>query len=194
MGRVSLVAGWDWIGNRPEEPKLEAAGGNDQQVIEETMSDILVRQARREDREALLALLERSWRAHWAPHVDATAVARFDEQMPVEAYVDGYLERFRVAEGDGVVLGMYHLEGDHLHAIHVDVSAIGSGVGRALMDEAEATGARKLEVRKSRARVLCQARVGGSGGISRYGNGFSGANHRHEADLVAFRLRSADAR
>lgn len=120
------------------------------------MSDILVRQARREDREALLALLERSWRAHWAPHVDATAVARFDEQMPVEAYVDGYLERFRVAEGDGVVLGMYHLEGDHLYAIHVDVSAIGSGVGRALMDEAEATGARKLEVRKfnNRARAF----------------------------------------
>lgn len=83
-------------------------------------------------------------------------MARFDAESPVEGYVDGYLERFRVAERDGLVLGIYHLEGDHLHAIHVDVPVIGSGVGRALMDDAEAAGARKLEVRKfnNRARAF----------------------------------------
>lgn len=65
-----------------------------------------------------------------------------------------------MAERGGVVVGMYHLDGAWLHAIHVDSWAIGTGVERALMDAAEAEGARQLEVRafNSRARAFYLAR------------------------------------
>ncbi len=111
------------------------------------MSDIVIRWARQSDGDDIRNLLDRSWRTHWAPHLQLGALARYDAARPVDGYVSAYLERFRVAERGGVAVGMYHLEDNHLHAIHVDTWAIGSGVGRALMDAAEAEGARKLEVR-----------------------------------------------
>lgn len=62
-------------------------------------------------------------------------------------YVDAHWQRFMVAEREDGVLGMYDLEGEYLHAIHVHPDAIGSGVGRALMDHAEEGGAKALDVR-----------------------------------------------
>jgi ribosomal protein S18 acetylase RimI-like enzyme len=111
------------------------------------MLDVLVRRARLEDKEAVENLLDRSWRTHWAPHLDFRALAQYEATRPVEGYVGAYLDRFMVAEREGVVVGMYHLDGSHLHAIHVDFWAIGSGIGSALMDHAEAAGAARLEVR-----------------------------------------------
>lgn len=111
------------------------------------MSEIAIRLARSSDAGDIKALLDRSWRTHWAPHLDLGALARYESARPVETYVDACVERFRVAERGGVVVGMYHLEDGHLHAIHVDSWAIGSGVGSALMDEAEGAGALRLEVR-----------------------------------------------
>eukprot|EP00919_Chromeraceae_sp_WS-2016_P080342 GHVR01190030.1.p4 GENE.GHVR01190030.1~~GHVR01190030.1.p4 ORF type:complete len:150 (-),score=44.36 GHVR01190030.1:169-618(-) len=111
------------------------------------MSDITIRAARLADAASLKHLLDRSWRAHWAPHLDGPALARYQEEQPVAGYVDAYLGAFAVAERAGVVVGMYHLDGPWLLAIHVDSWAIGTGVGRALMDAAEAGGARQLEVR-----------------------------------------------
>lgn len=117
------------------------------------MSDIEIRPARPGDSEAIKSLLDRSWRAHWAPHLDVGALARYDVAKPVNSYVDLYLGAFKVAERGGVVVGMYHLEGAMLHAIHVDTWAIGTGVGGVLMDAAEAEGARRLEVRAFNARA-----------------------------------------
>ncbi|MET3924700.1 GNAT family N-acetyltransferase [Devosia sp. 2618] len=109
--------------------------------------EITVRPARPEDAEALKALLDRSWRAHWAPHVSAASVARYDAERPANGYVDMYLGAFKVAERGGVVVGMYHLDVGHLHAIHVDSWAIRTGIGGVLMDAAEGEGARLLDVR-----------------------------------------------
>ena len=124
------------------------------------MSEITIRAARQADAAALKHLLDRSWRAHWGPHLDGPALARYNAEQPVVGYVDAYLGAFQVAERAGVVVGMYHLDGPWLHAIHVDSWAIGTGVGRALMDAAEAIGARRLEVRafNTRARVFYAAR------------------------------------
>ncbi|MBU1305403.1 MAG: GNAT family N-acetyltransferase [Alphaproteobacteria bacterium] len=111
------------------------------------MTAITIRAAQLSDAEALKHLLDRSWRTHWAPHVDAGAVARYQAEQPVLGYVDSFISQLTVAERGGVVVGMYHLDGAWLHAIHVDSWAIGTGVGRALMDAAEAAGARQLDVR-----------------------------------------------
>lgn len=111
------------------------------------MTEIIIRPAQLSDADAIRHLLERSWRAHWAPHVDDGARASFEAEKPVLGYVSVFLRALMVAERGGVVVGMYHLEAGWLHAIHVDTWAIGSGVGRALMDAAEAAGARHLEVR-----------------------------------------------
>lgn len=127
-----------------------------------------VRPARAEDKTALQLLLDLSWRTHWAPHVEPASLLRYDRERPAFGYVEAYLDQFMVAERGGAVVGMYHLEGDYLHAIHAAVEAIGSGVGMALMAHAEAQGARKLEVRafNSRARVFYEKR--GWHGVAEY--------------------------
>ena len=111
------------------------------------MSEIVVRDALPRDADDIKALLDRSWRTHWAPHLDMQAWANYEASQPVRGYVDRHIGAFKVAERGGVIVGMFHREGEHLHAIHVDTWAIGSGVGRALMDVAESEGARRLEVR-----------------------------------------------
>lgn len=108
---------------------------------------ITIRPAVAADRDALKTLLDLSWRTHWGPHVTAASRSRFDAELPGHGYVDACWESLMVAERDGAVLGMYHLQDGFLHAIHVSPEAIGSGVGRALMQHAETHGAQKLEVR-----------------------------------------------
>lgn len=124
------------------------------------MTDLVIRTARPDDRAAVEALLETSWLTHWAPHVEPHSIERFKREQPVTGYVETYIEQFVLAERAGVIAGMYHLEGDMLQAIHVHVLFIGSGVGRALMDHAEASGARRLDVRafNSRARAFYERR------------------------------------
>lgn len=124
------------------------------------MSDVVIRSAREDDRAALEALLETSWRTHWAPHVEEHSIERFEREQPVTFYVETYIDQFVLAERHGVVAGMYHREGDMLHALHVHVLFIGTGVGHALMSHAEARGARRLEVRafNVQARAFCERR------------------------------------
>ena len=111
------------------------------------MSSVTVRAARAEDAAALKTLLDQSWLAHWAPHVLAASVERYQRELPAHGYVDALWASFMVAEREGSVVGMYHLEGDYLHAIHVAPAATRSGVGGVLMQHAEAQGAARLEVR-----------------------------------------------
>lgn len=111
------------------------------------MSAIILRRAHSDDVLALSNMLEQSWFAHWGPHVSAESRARFVREQPARGYAQALWTDIILAEQDGEVVGMYHLEGDYLHAIHVAPSRIGSGIGRMLMDEAEAKGARRLSVR-----------------------------------------------
>jgi len=101
---------------------------------------------REDEIEALVALLEHSWVENWGPHVDAAGRARFADERPAKGYVEACWRDIDVAVRDGRIVGMSHLEGDYLHAIHVSSDAWGSGVGAQLMARAEAEGARRLEV------------------------------------------------
>ena len=111
------------------------------------MSTLTLRAARATDAAALKAMLDQSWLTHWAPHVLPASVEHYHRERPAHGYVDALWASFMVAERDGIVVGMYHLEGDYLHAIHVAPEAMRSGVGGVLMEHAEAQGAAKLEVR-----------------------------------------------
>ncbi len=128
--------------------------------MRETMAELTIRSAEAGDSEALKELLDTSWRTHWGPEVTAESRALYDRDMPAHGYVDACLDAFMVAERGGQVVGMYHLEGSQLHAIHVAVAEIGTGVGAALMEKAEADGAARLDVRafNTRARAFYAAR------------------------------------
>lgn len=107
------------------------------------MQPIRIRPATSANIKRLKALLDASWLTHWAPHVLPASVERYMSERPAHGYVDAHWQRFMVAEREDGVLGMYDLEGEYLHAIHVHPDAIGSGVGRALMDHAEEGGAKR---------------------------------------------------
>jgi GNAT superfamily N-acetyltransferase len=117
------------------------------------MPEISIRPAQARDAEALKDLLHRSWRTHWGPHVSAPSRERFERELPANDYVDEFVSHMQVAVRGHDIVGMYHLEGDYLHAIHVAADQIGSGVGRVMMAAAEEGGARRLEVRAFNARA-----------------------------------------
>ncbi|QDZ10945.1 GNAT family N-acetyltransferase [Devosia ginsengisoli] len=113
----------------------------------EGMADIVIRKAVAADILPLGNMLEQSWFAHWGPHVSAESRARFVREHPARGYAQACWQDIMVAELNGAVVGMYHLDRPYLHSIHVAVDHIGSGIGRAMMTRAEGEGARRLEVR-----------------------------------------------
>ena len=137
-------------------------------------NEILVRHARSSDSADIKALLDRSWRTHWAPHLDMGAWARYEAARPVEAYVDVYLGAMMVAERGGVVVGMYHLDDGMLHAIHVDSWAIGTGVGAT---------ARRARLQCAGPGFLCVARLGGNRRARGHRDGHAGALDHHGTAL-----------
>ena len=108
---------------------------------------IQIRKAQAQDRGEIGALLRQSWLENWAPHVKPESLERFHAEDPVGQYLDGYLLAMFVAISAGHVVGMAHVDGDMLHAVHVARVAQGRGVGSELLAHAEAIGARRLEVR-----------------------------------------------
>jgi GNAT superfamily N-acetyltransferase len=113
-----------------------------------------IRNAEPRDRASLHDLLTRSWLENWAPHVSAASVERFRNEDPVAGYLSGYLSSMTVAEEGGRILGMMHLVGDRVAAVHVLADAQGRGVGAGLMEHAEGNGGRTLEVRAFNARAI----------------------------------------
>jgi ribosomal protein S18 acetylase RimI-like enzyme len=98
---------------------------------------MLVRAAREADVPALKTLLRNSWLTVWAPALRFETVRRFAAEDPAGTYAQDRWRDFVVAEEAGVVRGMFHLEGNHLHAIHLDHTAKRRGTGTLLMEEAE---------------------------------------------------------
>ena len=109
--------------------------------------DLVIRGAVPDDHEVLHDLLFASWMTTWAPACPSEAVAEFREQGPVAGYLTACLEQIDVGVSDGRAVAAMHLRGDHLAALHVAPGLKGRGLGSAMMDEAEARGARRLEVR-----------------------------------------------
>lgn len=96
-----------------------------------------IRSAETGDTKALERLLRRSWLTSFAPHLPDAAVHRFAEEDPVRTYVRAMWDQFSVADEAGEVVGMYHVYGDLIAAIHVDPDCKGRGIGSRLMDAAE---------------------------------------------------------
>ena len=111
-----------------------------------------IRPARESDIAALQSILRRSWLATWAPELKFETVQYFAATDPAGHYALDKWREFIVAADEGALLGMYHVEGSHLHAIHLDPKQKRRRIGSQLMDEIEHRIARdhaeaELEVR-----------------------------------------------
>jgi ribosomal protein S18 acetylase RimI-like enzyme len=98
---------------------------------------------------ALITLLRRSWLTTWAPELPFVAVQRFAAEDPARRYAESMWREFIVAEERGAIVGMFHLEGNCLNAIHLDPRRKRQGMGSRLMDEIE----RRLSANHPEARL-----------------------------------------
>jgi ribosomal protein S18 acetylase RimI-like enzyme len=96
-----------------------------------------IRQACEGDIPALQSILRRSWLVTWAPELAFETVQRFSATDPAGSYAQDKWREFVVAEESGKILGMFHIEADHLHAIHLDPKCRRQRIGSLLMDEVE---------------------------------------------------------
>jgi GNAT superfamily N-acetyltransferase len=121
-------------------------------------ADVVVRPARADEADLLTGLALRS-KAHWGYHEDFMAACRDELTVPATACESGHVlvgELVGEVYGEvaGGVLGFSRIEpaGDvvELVALFVEPSAIGSGLGRLLMDaavdQAKALGAARIEL------------------------------------------------
>ncbi len=101
-------------------------------------ASIILRPARQEDLPALRAVLYDTFESTWRPAItDAAAQAFIDEDRPA-AYVGKRGLHFWVVETAGEVAGFVDWEGDFVNALHVRAAHARQGIGRILMDHAEA--------------------------------------------------------
>lgn len=112
---------------------------------------LALRPARRDDIGALTQLLRRSWLGTMAPHLPPEGRERFESSDPAAGYCQELWSEFTVAELDGLPVGMCHVQGDLVAAIHVDPARERQGIGRQLMTWAlheisRGHGAARLEV------------------------------------------------
>lgn len=105
---------------------------------------MIVRVAGEGDVAGAAAVASASYRAAFAPILEAAELARRTPGSFVPRFADS-LARLRVAEDGGRILGFSLVTGTHLDMLFVDPAAQGSGAGRALLAEAVACGACSLE-------------------------------------------------
>jgi ribosomal protein S18 acetylase RimI-like enzyme len=96
-----------------------------------------IRSAIQADVPALASLLRRSWLTTWAPELPLAAVKRFATDDPARLYAESMWRDFMVADDGGTLVGMFHVEGDCLNAIHLEPKRKREGIGSRLMDEVE---------------------------------------------------------
>ena len=96
-----------------------------------------IRAALESDIPALRIILRDSWLVTWAPELAFETVQRFAATDPAGHYAQDKWREFSVAEDEGALLGMFHVEADHLHAIHLDPRRKRQRTGSLLMDEVE---------------------------------------------------------
>ena len=102
------------------------------------MGEPLLRQARPDDASALRAILRDTYESTWRPQLAGAAIQAFEDEDRPAAYVGERGHLFRVAEVDGEVVGFVDWDGDFINALHVRATHARQGVGRRLMDLAEA--------------------------------------------------------
>ena len=105
---------------------------------------LLIRPALPEDVRPAAEVASASYRAAFAPILDADELARRTPESFVPRF-EASLARLRVAVSGGRVVGFSLVTGTHLDMLFIDPAAQGTGAGRALLDEAEARGVCSLE-------------------------------------------------
>lgn len=105
---------------------------------------MIVRAATMEDVPPAAEVASTSYRAAFAPILDAHELARRTPESFVPRF-EASLARLRVATVAGRVVGFSLVTGTHLDMLFIDPAAQGSGAGRALLEEAVARGVCSLE-------------------------------------------------
>jgi ribosomal protein S18 acetylase RimI-like enzyme len=101
-------------------------------------AEILVRPAQAVDAADLIAVLLETFESTWLPNITASAADDFRREARAATYVGASGLEFWVAEEAGRVVGLVHWQDDFVHALHVRPSHARRGIGRRLMDQAEA--------------------------------------------------------
>ena len=99
--------------------------------------NLILRAARPQDRDRLVAILQRAWLAAFASHLSIEATQRYFAGRVAEQFVDAQLPNLRVAESEGKVLGLTHTDANLITALQVDPVYWHRGIGRALLNQAE---------------------------------------------------------
>jgi ribosomal protein S18 acetylase RimI-like enzyme len=104
--------------------------------------DLILRVARRDDMADLRAILYDTFDSTWRPNITEAAAQAFIQEERPDAYVNERGLLFLVAEIAGEVVGFVDWVDDFVHALHVRSARARQGIGRRLMDHAEAQIAR----------------------------------------------------
>lgn len=99
--------------------------------------NITLRVAHPQDRDRLVAILQRAWLATFASHLRIEATQRYFAGRVAEQFVDAQLLRLWVAESEGKVLGLTHTDANLITALQVDPVYWHRGIGRSLLNKAE---------------------------------------------------------
>ncbi|MBN4667691.1 GNAT family N-acetyltransferase [Pandoraea nosoerga] len=103
--------------------------------------EIVLRAARATDADALTSLLMRTYHTTWAPMLRAEVAATFASGERTRAYVQAQCPAFTVAvpcDEAARVVGMVHVIGDFIDALHVAPDRQRQGIGARLLAHAEA--------------------------------------------------------
>ena len=103
-----------------------------------------LRPAQPADIDALARIAAAAYRTSFAAILEAAALAARDEPFFAAHFV-AMLPRVHVAEAKGRILGFTQATGAHLDMLFVAAEAQETGVGNALLRDAEARGIRTLE-------------------------------------------------
>ena len=109
----------------------------------------MIRRATPDDAAGIAAVHVRTWRRDYTDIVDPQVLAGLDVDERTEKWrewLDGGEALAWVAEEGGRVVGFASVRDAKLTTLYVDPVAQGAGVGTRLLAEAEAAGARELEV------------------------------------------------
>ena len=98
---------------------------------------VRLRPARESDKPALVDLLQATWRTTFEPQLPAAATRNFFERKVVETYIARDWPEIVVAEIDGVVAGLVHLEDRLIATLHVAPALWRRGIGRLLLQHVE---------------------------------------------------------
>ncbi|VVE07664.1 GNAT family N-acetyltransferase [Pandoraea pneumonica] len=100
--------------------------------------EVKLRAACAADIDALTSLLMQTYHTTWAPELRLEVAAKFASGESTRAYIEAHWPEFTVATLEGVLVGMVHVVGDFIDALHVSPGHQRLGIGAGLLSHAEA--------------------------------------------------------